>query len=69
MKEEETMVYVEELEQMFSLEKRQIIQYMIATLNICLAVTWQRGQCSLLPRAELGPKDKSDRGADFDSNN
>lgn len=40
---EETMLYVEELEQMFSLEKRQMIWYMLATLNICLAVTWQRG--------------------------
>lgn len=43
VREEETVLYVEELEQMFSLEKRQMIWYMIATSNICLAVMWQRG--------------------------
>lgn len=43
VREEETTLYVEELEQMFSLEKRQMMWYVIATSNICLAVTWQKG--------------------------
>lgn len=69
MREEKAMLHVEELEQMFSVEKKQMIRYMIATSNICLAVTWQRGSFFLCPRADLGPKGKSDRGADFESNN
>lgn len=43
VREEKAMLHVEELEQMFSLEKKQMLWYMIATSNICLAVTWQRG--------------------------
>lgn len=42
VREEETMLYVQELEQMFSLEKRQMIQY-DGHSNICLAVTWLCG--------------------------
>lgn len=39
VREEENILYVEELEQMFSPEKRQMMWYVIATSNICLTVT------------------------------
>lgn len=61
------MLYGEEFEQMFRLEKRW--NGMIATSNICLAVMWQSwGRVVFAdPQGRVGTKGKSVRGVDFDS--